>query len=145
MKNNGGAAKAREPLPGASLVSPLTSRDPSLLSVDWLMMEARCALVTLFVIYKFMVGFGLLDTILRLGKYILGVRVPQMPGIVNDPILMVWAAWGVAHSLSRNKLSAKRLTVALFSNQILCSPFICPLYECFSRRISSNVTRLTRP
>eukprot|EP01083_Nonionella_stella_P013700 38550_1 len=120
-KNKGGAVKSCEPLSDASLVSPFTSSDPSLMSVDRLLREARCALATSFASYKFMVGFGLLDTIIRFFKYILGVRMPQMPGIVNDSILTVWAAWGLAHSLPRNKMSAKRPTEALFGHQILCS------------------------
>lgn len=57
----------------ASLVSPFTSQDKSIMSVVELLKEGRCALHTSFGAYKFIIIYGQLFAILKLCSFWYGV------------------------------------------------------------------------
>ncbi|MCO5592424.1 hypothetical protein L7F22_046427 [Adiantum nelumboides] len=97
----------------ASVVSPFTSKDKSILSPVDLLREGRGALHTSFACYKFLIMYGLTFSIFKLCSYWYGVIVCQMSFLFIDGVAVLSLGYAMTVSQPEKVLGKVRPTSSL--------------------------------
>ncbi|MCO5602074.1 hypothetical protein L7F22_056201 [Adiantum nelumboides] len=97
----------------ASVVSPFTSKDKSILSPVDLLREGRGALHTSFACYKFLIMYGLTFSIFKLCSYWYGVIVCQMSFLFIDGVAVLSLGYAMTVSQPEKVLGKARPTSSL--------------------------------
>ncbi|KAI5068179.1 hypothetical protein GOP47_0016524 [Adiantum capillus-veneris] len=97
----------------ASVVSPFTSKDKSILSPVDLLREGRGALHTSFACYKFLIMYGLTFSIFKLCSYWYGVIVCQMSFLFIDGVAVLSLGYAMTVSQPEEVLGKARPTSSL--------------------------------
>lgn len=107
----------------ASVVSPFTSKDKSVLSTVDLLREGRGALHTSFACYKFLIMYGLMFSILKLCCYWYGVIICQMGYLFIDGVAVLSLGYAMTLSYPENTLGKARPTSSLLGPINVASVF----------------------
>ncbi|KAI5068182.1 hypothetical protein GOP47_0017102 [Adiantum capillus-veneris] len=107
----------------ASVVSPFTSKEKSILSVVDLLREGRGALHTSFACYKFLIMYGLMFSIFKLCCYWYGVIVCQMGYLFIDGVAVLTLGYAMTLSHPEDILGKARPTSSLLGSLNVSSVF----------------------
>lgn len=107
----------------ASVVSPFTSRDKSILSPLELLREGRGALHTSFACYKFLIMYGLMFSIFKLCCYWYGIIVCQMDYLFIDGVAVLSLGYAMTISHPEDILGKARPTSSLLGALNVASVF----------------------
>ncbi|KAG6620920.1 P-type ATPase (P-ATPase) Superfamily [Phytophthora cinnamomi] len=107
----------------ASVVSPFTSREKTIQSVVDLCREGRCSLATSFASVKFLIVYGLIESVLRLFQYYHAVIMSQWCWILADGFTLVGCSYVITLSKPLGELKDTRPTSSLIGPTTLVSIF----------------------
>ncbi|KAH7415779.1 hypothetical protein KP509_14G060200 [Ceratopteris richardii] len=107
----------------ASVVSPFTSKDKSILSSVDLLKEGRGALHTSFACYKFLIMYGLMFSVFKLICYWYGVIVCQMSYVFIDGVAVLTLGYAMTTSHPEHVLGKVRPTSSLLGLLNVASVF----------------------
>ncbi|GMF14758.1 unnamed protein product [Phytophthora lilii] len=107
----------------ASVVSPFTSREKTIQSVVDLCREGRCSLATSFASVKFLIVYGLIESVLRLFQYYHAVIMSQWCWILADGFTLVGCSYVITLSKPLKELKDTRPTSSLIGPTTLLSIF----------------------
>ncbi|MCO5602078.1 hypothetical protein L7F22_056205 [Adiantum nelumboides] len=107
----------------ASVVSPFTSKEKSILSTVDLLREGRGALHTSFACYKFLIMYGLMFSIFKLCCYWYGVIVCQMGYLFIDGVAVLTLGYAMTVSHPEDILGNDRPTSSLLGSLNVSSVF----------------------
>eukprot|EP00250_Pteridium_aquilinum_P014895 c22269_g1_i1 orf=370-4158(-) len=107
----------------ASVVSPFTSKEKSILSPVDLLREGRGALHTSFACYKFLIMYGLMFSIFKLCCYWYGVIVCQMGYLFIDGVAVLSLGYAMTISHPEDILGKARPTSSLLGPLNVASVF----------------------
>ncbi|KAJ1916122.1 hypothetical protein H4219_003958 [Mycoemilia scoparia] len=105
----------------ASIVSPFSSSNRSVMSCVELIRQARAGLATSFAGYKFMILYGQTMAMLKVNTFYFAISVSQPLWIFIDAIITVTIAGAIAFSPPAKKLAAYRPTARILGPQTLSS------------------------
>jgi len=105
----------------ASIVSPFTSSDKSLRSVVVLLREGRAALATNFALFKFLVTYGQLFSVLKLMDWALALVMCKMSYYMTDIVGVIGVTSVMTTARPSDKLSKTRPPSSLFGYTMLSS------------------------
>uniref|UniRef100_H3H4Q2 Cation-transporting P-type ATPase C-terminal domain-containing protein n=1 Tax=Phytophthora ramorum TaxID=164328 RepID=H3H4Q2_PHYRM len=107
----------------ASVVSPFTSKEKTIQSVVDLCREGRCSLATSFASVKFLIVYGLIESVLRLFQYYHAVIMSQWCWILADGFTLVGCSYVITLSKPLKELKDTRPTSSLMGPSTLLSIF----------------------
>ncbi|ETI31700.1 hypothetical protein F443_21362 [Phytophthora nicotianae P1569] len=107
----------------ASVVSPFTSKSKTIQSVVDLCREGRCSLATSFSSVKFLIVYGLIESVLRLFQYYHAVIMSQWCWILADGFTLVGCSYVITLSKPLKELKDTRPTSSLIGPTTLLSIF----------------------
>ncbi|KAL3660743.1 hypothetical protein V7S43_014147 [Phytophthora oleae] len=107
----------------ASVVSPFTSKAKAIQSVVDLCREGRCSVATSFASVKFLIVYGLIESVLRLFQYYHAVIMSQWCWILADGFTLVGCSYVITLSKLLKELKDTRPTSSLIGPTTLLSIF----------------------
>jgi len=105
----------------ASIVSPFTSKRKSVESVTELLREGRCALVTSFAGYKFLVTEGLIFSYTKLVTYYYGVIMCTTAYLLIEGFIVIVISYAMTLSTPLTTLPPRRPTSSLLGGTTVAS------------------------
>lgn len=105
----------------ASVVSPFTSLDKSLLAVPEVLKEGRCALASSISSYKFMIMYGQLETISQVVNAYFKITFLEWNWVFLDGIWTITLAFSLPLARAASKLAPARPTASLLGLHTLSS------------------------
>eukprot|EP00121_Abeoforma_whisleri_P003250 Awhi_evm2s2916 len=109
----------------ASIVSPFTSKSKSIQSVVDLIKEGRASLHTSFAVYKFLIYYGQIFTMVKLICFYYGVIMCQMDYLFIDAAAVITLGYTMTLSSTNSKLEKIRPTSSLIGKINLASSIGC--------------------
>ncbi|XP_063901419.1 polyamine-transporting ATPase 13A3-like [Zophobas morio] len=105
----------------ASMVSPFTSKAKTCSSAVDLVREGRAALHTSFAVYKFLICYGQLFSMVKLCSFYYGVLMSLLGYIFVDAVAVLTLGYTMTMGGPKNILKKKRPTSSLLGSQMLVS------------------------
>lgn len=97
----------------ASVVAPFTDQNMSVQSVPALLLEGRAALCTSFACYKYMIMYGVLESVNQLANAYFAITFSEWTWIFLDGVFVVILSYCLGLSLPAEKLTPHRPTASL--------------------------------
>jgi len=105
----------------ASVVAPFTDKNKSVNSIRTLIREGRCALVTSFTAFKFMMLYPVIQYLAVLRLYHIGLVLGDFQYLYQDLALVLPLSITMLYTEPSGRLSKRRPTANLFSFSVLSS------------------------
>ncbi|KAK9763254.1 hypothetical protein K7432_010237 [Basidiobolus ranarum] len=105
----------------ASIVSPFSSSNRSVMSCVELLRQGRGALATSFAGYKYMIMYGQTMGFVKIFSLYFSVTIPQNVWILVDGFITIGLSWAVTQSKPAKKLASSRPTSRILGPETMAS------------------------